>query len=386
MLCDKVEALINEPSVKKSLASLEELHEEFRHIGPVPRDQQEEIWNRLKIASDKIHEKKKQYLEDLKSKQEEMLLIKQDLITQIKSFTAFQSQLPSEWADKTKELDALQVAWKASGFVDREKSKEINKDYWESLKQFFNNKRLFFKTLEGEKIENLKKKTTLCEKAEALIASEASDAMQEVMNLQKDWKTIGHVPLKHKDKIFDRFKKACDGYFENKRSAQKQLQEVAKNQLKGKIDFVETIEKTEAREFRSIADIDKIIEEWNTLPESAGMEYAKVYNRFAEAIKLKIKDVADANELKKDEIISKLYNEAFKHNPDYDKELQFKERKLRKDIRDIEDNIAQYNNNMEFFARAKNAEAIRKEFTDKVLAEQSKLQILKSRLKILLAK
>jgi hypothetical protein len=386
MLCDKAEALINEQSVKKSLNGLEELHEEFRHIGPVPREQQEEIWNRLKAASDKIHEKKKAYLEELKSKQEGNITKKQELLDKLKTYAEFQSLIPGEWAAKTKELDAIQVEWKSTGLIDKDKVREVNRQYWDTLKLFYNNKRLFFKGLEGEKNENLKKKTGLCEKAEAFINSESPDAMQQIINLQKDWKSIGHVPLKFKDKIYDRFKKACDGYFENKRSAQKQQQEVAKGQLKGKIEFVENLEKVDSKTIKSVADVNKYLEEWKALPESEGSEYSKVYNRYAEAIKSKLKDVTDADVIQKDELVSKLYAEALKHHPDYEKEVQFREKKMRKDIRDIEDNIAQYNNNMEFFARAKNADAIRKEFTDKVAEEQNKLKMLKSRLKILLAK
>lgn len=386
LLCDKADALINESSIKKALLGLEELHEEFRHIGPVPRDQQEVIWQRLKDSSDKIHEKKKALFEEIKLKQEEILSKKQEILDKIKIFETFTSLSPGQWADKTKELDVLQLEWKSSGVADKDKAKQINDTYWESLKLFYNNKRAFFKTLESEKNDNLTKKTTLCEKAEALISSEDANATKTIIDLQRDWKTIGHVPLKHKDKIYERFKKACDGYFEVKRNAQKEIQNEAKNQLKSKIDYVNKIELVEPNTIVTVAQINTILEEWKALPQSADLDYSKVYMRFAEVIKLKLKDVIDADELKKDAIYAKLLNDALKFNPDYEKELQFRERKLRKEIRDIEDNMAQYANNMEFFARAKNADAIRKEFTDKVAEEQKKLEIFKSRLKIMLTK
>lgn len=384
LICEKAEALTREVSIKKCLAALEELHEEFKHIGPVPKENQEEIWQRLKASSDAVHERKKIYLEEQKSKNEANTIVKVQLLEKLKTFTEFQSESASEWAAKTKEVETFQLEWKNAGLVGKEKAKEINRQYWDGLKAFFNAKRAFFKSLESEKNENLKKKTALCEKAESLINSENTDNTQVVIELQKEWKTIGFVPLKVKDKIYERFKKACDAVFEAKRNIAKQAQEEAKLQLKAKLDFLDKFEKLSG--LKTLKEIEENIAEWDSFPESDGLEYFKAYNRFAEIVRIKLKEVTDLEEVKKDELVSKLVSKALKFHPDSEKEIQARERKLRKDIRDIEDNMAQYKNNMEFFARAKNADAIRKEFTDKIDDEQKKLEILKSRLKILLQK
>ena len=385
VFCEKAEKLIDEPNIKKSLKELEEIHEEFKHIGPVPKEQQEEIWARLRAASDKIHEKKRSFLEELKSKQDSNLEGKLIILEKIKLLSDFTTDKPSEWIEKTKEVDAIQSEWKSAGLIDKEKVKEINKQYWEGLKTFYNKKREFFNQLEDVKKENLRLKTVLCEKAEALQTSEDFEkTTDQILNLQKEWKTVGHVPLKLKDKIYERFKKACDVFFENKRSAQKGQQEVAKQHLKDRIDFVDTLEKADPNSFTSIENIRTSISDWNAFPETTGADYAKVYNRFIDALKIKIRGVGDADELQKDEIISKLLVNAMKQSPDGHKDLMMREKKLRKDIRDFEDNIAQFKNNMEFFARSKNAEAIRVEFTQKIKEEESKLHLSKSRLKILL--
>lgn len=384
-LIEKAEKLAAEPSIQKALKELEALHDEFKHIGPVVKELQDEVWNKFKEASNKIYERKKEYLEELKGKYQANLAVKQALLQKLDSLVEFTSDKPEAWAAQTKLLDALQEEWKKAGLIEKEKVKEINRHYWDTLKKFYNAKRAFFKDLEKFKNENLRLKTELCEKAEMLSNSIDWDkTTTEIIELQKQWKTVGHVPLKMKDKIYDRFKKACDSYFEAKRGNSKAAQEAAKAQLKERFDFIEAIEKAADSAFATAADINAKIEEWNKLAEVNGVEAQKAYNRFIEAIKGKLKAVNELSEIEKDNLVSKLIYKSLRSSQDGQKELILKEKKLRKDIRDIEDNIAQMKNNMEFFARAKNAEVIRKDFNEKIQAEEKKLLLAKSRLKVLL--
>lgn len=384
-LIEKAEKLAAEPSIQKALKELEALHDEFKHIGPVVKELQDEVWNKFKEASNKIYERKKEYLEELKGKYQANLAVKQALLQKLDSLVEFTSDKPEAWAAQTKLLDALQEEWKKAGLIEKEKVKEINRHYWDTLKKFYNAKRAFFKDLEKFKNENLRLKTELCEKAEMLSNSIDWDkTTTEIIELQKQWKTVGHVPLKMKDKIYDRFKKACDSYFEAKRGNSKAAQEAAKAQLKERFDFIEAIEKAADSAFATAADINAKIEEWSQLAEVNGVEAQKAYNRFIEAIKGKLKAVNELSEIEKDNLVSKLIYKSLRSSQDGQKELILKEKKLRKDIRDIEDNIAQMKNNMEFFARAKNAEVIRKDFNEKIQAEEKKLLLAKSRLKVLL--
>ncbi|MDX2196255.1 MAG: DUF349 domain-containing protein [Cytophagales bacterium] len=386
-LCDKAQKLENEPNIKKALHELEVIHDEFRHLGPVPRDRQDEIWQRLKESSDKIHQRKKEYIEEQNSRLSQNLTEKQNLIAKLQPYTTLEISRADEWTQKTKEVELIQEEWNKAGLVPNEHVKDINHQYWEALKKFYAIKRNYFKESEKIKKENLRLKTELCEKAESMAVStnwEATTA--QVIQLQKDWKEIGHVPLKFKDKIYERFKKACDMFFENKRNAGKQKQNAAKENLKVRYDFCDKIEKQSA--ITSLEDIAQILTEWNELSdkEEEGLDANKAWNRFATALRHKLTDVKTINEITKDEIVTKIIVQAIKFLPNASQELLFKEKKLRKDIRDIEDTIAQYNNNMEFFARAKNGDAIRKEFTDKIEIEKDKLAIAKSRLKVLLQK
>jgi len=388
LLIEKAGKLASESNIQKALKELEILHDEYKHIGPAPKEVQDEIWNKFKEASNKVHDRKKEYLDELKSKYDVNLAAKQELLARLETLVNFTSDKPDEGASQTKLLDALQEEWKKSGLIEKEKVKDINRIFWDSLKKFFNAKRAFFKELEKFKNDNLKLKTDLCEKAELLAASyDSGKTAQEIIELQKQWKTIGHVPLKVKDKIYERFKKACDEYFNAKRSIQKEEQNAAKAQLKERYDFIEAIETGDPANFASVAEINSKVYDWSKLPTIAGSgDEGKVYNRFIEAIKVKLKVVTDIDDVEKDNLVSKLLYQALKATPDGEKELFNKERKLRKDIRDLEENIAQFRNNVEFFARAKNAEAIRKDFDEKIDAEDKKLKIAKARLNVLLGK
>ncbi|TAG54390.1 MAG: DUF349 domain-containing protein [Cytophagales bacterium] len=381
LLCSKVEKLASESNIKKALKDLETFHEEFKHIGPVPKDQQEEIWNRFKAASDKVHENKNNYLNLENERQASNLARKTALIEILNEYITFNSEKTSDWSEKTKEVDAFQEEWKKAGLVNKDKVKELNKIYWDGLKTFYNNKRTFFDALDKEKKQNLVDKTAITEKIEKLLELEnMDDAIKEAMELQKSWKLIGHVPLKVKDKSYERFKIAVDALYDKKRGVIKQNQAVAMQQLKEKSDVVESVK---SKYFTSLAEIEATITEWNTVKESSGDAYAKLYHSFAENIKNKLNSIAEIPENEKDKLVMKLQIEATKHNADGQKELAGWERKLRKELRDIEDEIAQITNNLAFFERAKNADAIKKEFAVKIAVENIKLTSIKSKLDLL---
>lgn len=380
-LCEKAEKIITETIIKKALRELEELQDEFKHIGPVPKENQDDIWNRFKNASDKIHENKNNFYAAEKIKQVQNLVIKQELLQKLEVLSQFSSDKTADWHEATKKIEAFEQEWKKVGLVEIEKSKEINRIYWDGLKNFFNNKRTFFNALDNEKKQNIKLKNALSEKAEALLNIEnTEEATKQIIQLQQEWKSIGHVPIKIKDKIYERFKKACDAVFDKKRGVFKANQEQAKVLLKEKSDFLITTEKST---FSMAEDIQNCILSWYKIAESTGLEYQKLYNQFAETIRIKLKAIEDISETEKETIVMKLQIEATKLGVDSAKDFSGWERKIRKDLRDIEDEIAQMKNNMAFFARAKNADAINKDFEDKIVFQEKKMAILKSKLNLL---
>ena len=160
-LCERAEKLEQYENLKDAIKELNELHEEFKHIGPVPREEQEAVWKRFKSASDRVYERRKEFVENLKEHLQENLEAKNKLGEEVQEFVTFDSDKISEWNARTKEILALQKKWETIGGLPREKAKATNKKFWSAFKKFFNNKSAFFKRLEGQRDENLKLKEKL---------------------------------------------------------------------------------------------------------------------------------------------------------------------------------------------------------------------------------
>ena len=171
-LCEKAEALAKEEDFRKATAQLNELHEEFKHIGPIPRDHQELVWERFKAASDVVYSNRKSFLEKQKVVFEENLHKKIAVIEKVKVFSGFDSDRINDWNAKTKEILEVQKEWEAIGGIPRDKAKSVNKEFWGIFKGFFHDKGAFFKKLESFREENLQKKEELVTKAHEIKDSE----------------------------------------------------------------------------------------------------------------------------------------------------------------------------------------------------------------------
>nr|GFD24559.1 hypothetical protein [Tanacetum cinerariifolium] len=186
-----------------------------KHIGPVPGEQREPLWQRFLAASEAVHLRRKEFV-DVRSAQEgENLKVKQALLERVLPFAEFSTERVNEWRSRTDELQEIKKEWEATGPVPRAQSDALNKQYWNAYKAFFNRKNDFFKSLDSEKNTNLQAKYALIEQAEAAQQNPNFDeARTIIIRVQKEWKDIGRVPEKQADKIWKRFRAACDGVFE----------------------------------------------------------------------------------------------------------------------------------------------------------------------------
>ena len=225
-LCEKAESLAEEENIKEAVKQLNELHEEFKYIGPVPQEDQENVWIRFKAASDQVYTRRKDYYDNLREQLKLNLVAKQALVDKVQSFAEFNTDRISEWNQKTKEILEIQKEWEVIGGLPKDKAKKINKAFWSSFKTFFNHKGNFFKQLEDLRKENLDKKRELLEKAESLKESEDFESTSEQLKeLQKQWKDIGPVPEKYKDEVYKKFKEACDLFFNRRRAHMGKVEE-----------------------------------------------------------------------------------------------------------------------------------------------------------------
>src|SRR5690606_29752494 len=234
-LCARAEKLAEVEIIKDAIRELNELHHEFKHIGPVPKDDKEAVWQRFKAASDAVYARRDAYLQNLQQELQVNLGNKASLSDAVQEFVNFQSDRIKEWNQKTKEILEIQKQWEVIGGLPRAKAKEVNKKFWSAFKTFFNNKNAFFKKLDEERENNLQLKNELVKRAHELKESNEWDrTSNELKNIQMKWKEIGPVPEKFREKVFKEFKEACDYFFEQKRMQHGKMEDEQAENLRQK--------------------------------------------------------------------------------------------------------------------------------------------------------
>lgn len=385
-LVARAEKLLSETELGNAVKELNELHNEFRHVGPVPLEEKENIWHKFKTASDAIYAKRDEFVTNLQREFQANLELKGKLNEELVAFAAFQSESIKEWNQKTKDIIELQKKWEAIGGVPRSKVRDTNKRFWNSFKQFFQNKNVFFKKLDEERANNLKLKTELVNRAIELKESKDWEkASQELKELQAHWKEIGTVPEKHREKIFQQFKEACDYFFEQRRQSTDR----------------EAVEQNEnlAKKEAIIVQLEKIIEEKNgSLAQvkdlqgqfmAVGFVPKRVVNalksRFSEVLTKAIEALPDLGADEKDQAAFEARLTSIKQGPQAEKKIHNKEHHLRKQIARAENDIATLRNNLEFFGRSKNAEKMKEEFSARIKQADEEIVHLKKQLQMLQA-
>lgn len=381
-VCEKAEALDKLENIKDAIVQLNELHEEYKKIGPVPREVQEELWQRFKAASDAIYKKRKSYLDELKGELLVNLEKKRALAEELKPFLNFDSDRINDWNAKTKEILAIQKKWDALGGLPREHAKEVNKAFWSSFKGFFSNKNNFFKKLEGMRQENLKKKEELVARAEELKDNTDWDKTSEALKgLQRQWKEIGPVPEKFRNSVYAKFKEACDAFFNNRRSSQNKAEEQYVENLKHKEDLVKEInDRTEAGTGEA-GDLDDLMVRWGAIGFVPRNAIKTIEAKFKSAIDAFVASL-DVDESEREALVMKAELNTLRKGPDADRKLNKKEFNLRKQINELEDNIALWNNNLAFFANSKTADKLKAEFDEKISKAEAEIDQLKKQLRM----
>jgi len=382
-ICEKAELLLNEQDIREAIKQLNELHEEFKHIGPVPKDDQEAIWERFKLASDKIYSARKEHYEKLKGELKLNELAKAALVEKVLPFAEFQSEKISDWNAKTKEIIEIQKEWEKIGSLPKEKAKEINKHFWTSFKSFFNQKGNFFKKIDEGRKDNLKLKLELVEKAETLKDSEDfRKSTDEFKHMQKQWKDIGPVPEKNRNEVFLRFKKACDHFFNRRRTNSGKLEKDYEENLKKKELLCEELEKMIASKNIDIKRVKALEVEWNEIGFVPKTNIRSIQKRYTDAIG-KITENIDVSDTEKHKMRFSAQFNTVNYGPGTEKLIQKKEGALRRQISSLENDINLWKNNIDFFASSKNADKLKKDFQVKIDAAMDQLKSLKDQLKVI---
>jgi len=285
-LCEAAERLNEEPDVISAFHQLQNLHQEWREIGPVSRKEREEIWNRFKEASTGINKKYQDHFEALRGKEDENLELKTALCEKLEAIDYSQIKTIKDWNNKVKEVLDIQSQWRQIGYVPRKWNTKIYKRYRAACDLFFKTKNDFYKSLRGEMEENLRKKTILCERAEALKESQDwKKTTQDMIDIQKEWKSIGIVPHKYVDTIWKRFIAACDYFFDQKKLHTSSQYEEETHNLEAKKEIVAKISKLdpslEAEE--ALALLHALMDEWYAIGHVPYKMKDHVYREFYDA-------------------------------------------------------------------------------------------------------
>jgi Domain of Unknown Function (DUF349) len=389
-LCTKVEAIAesiqNTELTSKHINDANHIFEEFKHVGPATKDANELLWQRFKGALDILYNKRREQLESQKGAFEENYIAKQKVVESLALFTSFKSESINEWAEQTKAIDILQQQWNdIKGPMPKEKGRDLSKDFWNGVKLFYKNKGDFFRTLEAKRDENLKLKQGLCEQAEALLASEEDSAAttQAFIKLQEDWRKIGHVPDKFRNKIYDRFKAACDAYFNRKRLKSDETEKSFVDNLVKKQALCEKIEKG-AGGTAEIADLNEIKAEWAAIGFVPKSEMQAIQKRYINAINSYVGSMGKLSDKDKEKLAFQTEVEVFKQKDKGSsvKDLGRKETDIRAKIQNLENDLSTLKNNLEFFAKSKNAEKLKADFEHKIKKGEEDLQNMKHQLKV----
>ncbi len=284
LLVAEADKLRAEEDVIAAFRRLQELHEQWRSIGPVPKEVREEIWGRFKDISAEINKRYQTFFEERKARERENELAKEALCERIESYEFDKLSTYAAWDEMTKLIIAAQEDWKKIGYASRKSNNALFARFRETCDKFFAAKAEFFRGMKDTLSRNLEKKIALCERAEALKDStEWRKTADELAALQKEWKTIGAVAKKHSDQVWRRFLAACDYFFEQKKKNNSGTRRTERANLEQKNEIIDKLKaldlETLGRE-NAIKAVKDLQAEWQSVGHVPFSEKDNIYEAY----------------------------------------------------------------------------------------------------------
>ncbi|MCB2220401.1 MAG: DUF349 domain-containing protein [Bacteroidetes bacterium] len=384
-LCEKAEELILENSVIKSFKQLQLLHHQWKDIGPVPDDKKDELWDRFKNATDQINQRRRDHYNELKEEQTKNLAAKTVLCEKAEEVLAVENETVKDWQENTQKISDLLKVWKTVGPAPRAQNDEIWERFKTSLDTFFAGKKEFFKNIKEEQLNNYNLKLDLCAQAESIKdSSDWKQATNELINLQKEWKQIGPVPRKHSDKVWKRFRAACDEFFNRKSEYFSNIKQHEADNLKLK---EELIQKVAGHEFGKDKDanletIKEFQREWMEIGHVPFKEKDRVQNAFRDAINKQF-DKLKINRAEMQTMNFKQRFEGVKDKPNANRIINNELNFLHGKRKQLEDDVKLWENNIGFLASSKKADLLKQEFENKIDKVKEEIKVITEKIKFL---
>ena len=292
-LCEAAEKLADEPDVISAFHQLQKLHQEYREIGPVSKELRDEIWNRFKAASTVINKRHQQHFEGLRAKEEDNLAKKTALCEKVEAIAAEENKSGADWERHTKEIIDIQTEWKTIGFAPQKMNVKIFERFRAACDDFFGRKAEYFRSLKDTFKENAEKKRALIEKAKALQDStEWKSTSDKFVSLQKEWKTIGMVPKKLGDQLWEEFLGACNKFFEARKAAGVGQHSEEHANLSKKREVIEKLKAIAEEAGENVQEkVQALVEEYNAIGHVPFKEKDKVYEEYHAVLDKLYKDL-----------------------------------------------------------------------------------------------
>jgi hypothetical protein len=384
-LCEKAEELLIENSIIKSFKQLQQYHEEWKETGPVPQDKKDEIWERFKTASDQINERRREYYNKKQGEFDSNYLAKTALCEKAEKLISQNPETLKQWQNQTNEINELLKVWKTIGQAPRKVNNEIWSRFKACLDSHFTSYKEFLDKLKDQQLNNYNLKLDLCAQAEALKNStDWRNTTQDLIQLQREWKSIGPVPRKHSDKIWKRFRSACDEFFKNKSEFFSNINQVEEENMKKKEDLIKTLQEVEFTGSRSenLENLKNFQREWLEIGHVPIREKDRLQNAFRNALnkhfdKLKI-DASEVNALN-----YKNRLESIKDTPDAGRVIYRERNMLQTKVSKLQEDIMLWENNIGFLAESKNANLVKVEFQKKIDQAKQEVALMEAKLRYL---
>ena len=379
-LCEQAEALVLEPSIVEAFHKLQKLHDEWREIGPVANEYKEVLWNRFKEASSRINKQHQEFFENIKQEQLRNLELKSELCVKAEELAQQPLTSRKEWNKASEKLFEIQKVWKTSGFAPKKDNNAIYERFRNACDKFFEAKRTYYAGLKGEMEHNLQLKTELCEAAEALRDSEEwKKTTDELIALQAKWKQTGAVSRRYSDQIWKRFRAACDAFFERKSRHFAAVDDQYGENLRRKEALLEEMAAADilAGGFEMIRDFQR---RWGEIGFVPIKQKEAIQKRYKEVVD-KMFDTLRGSE--RDRSMDRFKEKVSSLKASGDRRLRTERDRLYNKVRQLEQDIALLENNIGFFSKSKNAEAMIAEVRAKIERAKQEMQATIEKVKLI---
>jgi len=378
---EKAEALLNEKSFNKMHNTLQELHEHWKNVGPVKRELREELWERFQNISKTLNKKRNDYFLKEKDKERKKLIKKEEICKKIDALTSEVITSHKEWETLTNQCSELEKEWKDIGRLN----KTENSIAWKSLRivlnNFYDKKNTYYKQKKEDGKSVLKVKIIICEKSEELQNStDWQGTGKQLITLQNDWKNAGFSSADQSNKIWKRFKAACDTFFNARKAHYKVMDKEKEGALKDKKELLLTLKgfKASTNSKDDIKQLKEFSNKWKNLGHIP-RDKMKINDEFFDLINAKFEELG----LSKKVLAEEQYKNKVSSIKGNDKAISSEKQLLRLKIDSLKKEISQYENNISFFGKNKGTEPLRKQVEEQIAKTNTEIEALKQKLQIL---